>query len=155
MALTDLYEKPGYQFRRMRQIAAALFAEESAPYGVTAQQWTTLKGLAEFKSLEQNELCDVLNLDRATMATLLARLEEKELVHRATSTSDRRRKHVALTPRGRRVLKLMEPVVERIQERILAPLSPDDRREFARMLTQLVDAHAASAGKLTGQEEAS
>jgi DNA-binding MarR family transcriptional regulator len=156
MALDDLYTKPGYQFRRMRQIAAAVFAEEAAAYGVTAQQWTTLQGLGEFPSIEQNALCEVLDLDRATMATLLARLEEKGLVRRTTSTTDRRRKHVALTPRGRHTLDLMTPIVDRVQERILAPLSPADRREFARMLSILVSAHGSSGtGKTTSEEEAS
>jgi DNA-binding MarR family transcriptional regulator len=156
MALDDLYTKPGYQFRRMRQIAAAVFAEEAAAYGVTAQQWTTLQGLGEFPSIEQNALCEVLDLDRATMATLLARLEEKGLVRRTTSTTDRRRKHVALTPRGRHTLDLMTPIVNRVQERILAPLSPTDRREFARMLSILVTAHGSSGtGKTTSEEEAS
>ena len=102
MALQDLYDKPGYQIRRLRQIAAGLFAAEAAPFGITSQQWTTLQALGEFARLEQGELCDVLSLDRATMATLLVRLEEKGLVRRTTSASDRRRKHVALTPRGKR-----------------------------------------------------
>jgi DNA-binding MarR family transcriptional regulator len=156
MALDDLYTKPGYQFRRMRQIAAAVFAEEAAAYGVTAQQWTTLQGLGEFPSIEQNALCEVLDLDRATMATLLARLEEKGLVRRTTSTTDRRRKHVALTPRGRHTLDLMSPIVDRVQERILAPLSPADRREFARMLSILVTTHGSSGtGQTTSEEEAS
>jgi DNA-binding MarR family transcriptional regulator len=156
MALDDLYTKPGYQFRRMRQIAAAVFAEEAAAYGVTAQQWTTLQGLGEFPSIEQNALCEVLDLDRATMATLLARLEEKGLVRRTTSTTDRRRKHVALTPRGRHTLDLMSPIVDRVQERILAPLSPADRREFARMLSILVTTHGSSGtGQATSEKEAS
>jgi DNA-binding MarR family transcriptional regulator len=156
MALDDLYTKPGYQFRRMRQIAAAVFAEEAAAYGVTAQQWTTLQGLGEFPSIEQNALCEVLDLDRATMATLLARLEEKGLVRRTTSATDRRRKHVALTPRGRHTLDLMTPIVDRVQERILAPLSSADRREFARMLSILVTTHGSSGtGTTTSEEEAS
>ena len=153
MAIQELYDKPGYQMRRMRQIAAAVFSEEAAPYGVTAQQWTTLAALGEFPSLEQNELCSAVSLDRATMATLLARLEEKGLVRRTTSPIDRRRKHVAVTPRGRRLLTTMAPVVDTIQDRIMAPLSPAERREFGRMLNVLVEAHSASIPADTKREE--
>jgi DNA-binding MarR family transcriptional regulator len=156
VAIEDLYDKPGYQIRRLRQSAAAIFAAEAPEFDITSQQWTTLQALGEFPSLEQNALCDVLSLDRATMATLLARLEEKGLVRRTTSTLDRRRRHVALTPRGRRMLDKMAPALDRIQDRILAPLSPDDRRAFGRMLKTLVDTHSASIATQTApQEEAS
>lgn len=144
MAIQDLYDKPGYQIRRLRQITAGLFAAEAAAFEITGQQWTTLQALGEFSRLEQNELCDILALDRATMATLLVRLEEKGLVRRTTSAADRRRKHVALTARGRRTLAEMAPVLDRIQDRILEPLAPVDRRAFRRMLKTLVDTHAAA-----------
>jgi DNA-binding MarR family transcriptional regulator len=153
MAIQDLYDKPGYQIRRLRQIAAALFAAEAAPFGVTSQQYTTLEALGEFPRLEQGALCDAVHLDRATMATLLARLEEKGLLQRTTSPLDKRRKHVALTPRGRKTLAAMRPALDRIQERILAPLPADDRDAFARMLKTLVAAHAHADGATAPQHE--
>lgn len=153
MPIQDLYEKPGYQIRRLRQIASAIFAAEAAPYGVTSQQYTTLQALQDVASLEQYELCDLLSLDRSTMATLLVRLEEKELIRRSTSTLDRRRKHVALTPRGRRLLTALGPALERIQETILAPLAPADRVTFARLLKELVAAHTIAAGERSATDE--
>jgi DNA-binding MarR family transcriptional regulator len=101
MPVDDLYEKPGYLIRRLRQIAAAIFAEEAGPFDVTSQQYTTLRALAHAPRLEQIELCDLLSLDRATMATLLARLEEKGLVQRVAPAGDRRRRRVSLTAAGR------------------------------------------------------
>jgi DNA-binding MarR family transcriptional regulator len=153
MPIQDLYAKPGYQIRRLRQIAAAIFVAEAAPYGVTSQQYTTLAALQDVASLEQNELCDLLRLDRSTMATLLVRLEEKELIRRSTSTLDRRRKHVVLTPRGRRLLAAIGPALKRIQENILAPLAPADRVNFARMLEELVEAHTIAADERSQKEE--
>jgi DNA-binding MarR family transcriptional regulator len=141
MPIGDLYEKPGYLIRRLRQISAAIFVDEVAPFNVTSHQYTTLKALADAPSLEQTELCERLRLDAATMAALLARLEEKGLVRRVAPNTDRRRRRVSLTPRGRRLLPTLEEPNERVQERILAPLAPADRIAFARMLTKLVAAH--------------
>jgi DNA-binding MarR family transcriptional regulator len=152
MPIQDLYDKPGYQIRRLRQIAAAIFAAEAAPYGITSQQFTTLFALSDVPSLEQYELCEMLSLDRSTMATLLVRLEEKDLVRRSTSAHDRRRKHVSLTPRGRRLLAALAPANERIQERILAPLARDDRATFTRLLKQLVDDHTSAASQHDDEE---
>ncbi len=155
MAIDDLFDKPGYQIRRLRQIGAAIFSNEAAPYGVTSQQYTTLKALYESPGLEQVELCNLLSLDRSTMATLLARLEEKDLVRRAPARLDKRRRHVMLTPRGRRLLLSMAPSIERTQERILAPLAPAERIEFARMLKALVQAHSETIDERDNAEEAS
>ena len=87
------------------------------------------------------------------MATLLVRLEEKELVRRSTSTLDRRRKHVALTPRGRRLLAALGPALDRIQEGILSPLAPADRVAFARMLKELVESHTLAANEHAEKHE--
>jgi DNA-binding MarR family transcriptional regulator len=145
VGLESLYGKPGYQIRRLRQIAAAIFADAAAPFGITSQQYTTLQALSEFEQLEQFELCDALSLDRSTLATLLVRLEEKGLIRRSPAAHDKRRKYVALTARGRRLLGAMQPVLEKIQDDILAPLAPADRTEFRRMLAQLVERHTAAA----------
>ena len=153
MAIQDLYDKPGYQIRRLRQIAAALFAAEAVPFGITSQQYTTLAALGEFPRLEQGALCDAVHLDRATLATLLVRLEEKGLLLRTTSPHDKRRKHVALTARGRKVVAAMSPALDRIQARILAPLPPAERAAFARMLKALVEAHAGADGDAATQHE--
>jgi len=101
-----------------------------------------LRALTEYPGLDQSGLCDALSLDRGTVATLLARMEEKGLVRRSTPATDRRRKLVSLTARGRHVVDAMEPIVERIQERILAPLSIEERKLFRRMLKSLVDGHS-------------
>lgn len=153
VTIEDLYDKPGYQIRRLRQIASAIFAAECAPYGITSQQYTTLTALQDVASLEQFELCELLSLDRSTMATLLVRLEEKELVRRSISAVDRRRKHVALTPRGRRLLAALGPPLERIQEKILAPLAPADRVAFTRMLKELVTSHTIAANERAEKHE--
>lgn len=140
MPIEQLYRTPGYLIRRCRQVAAAIFARESGRFGVTSQQYTVLRALAEFEHLEQTELCEVTALDRSTVATLLVRLEEKKLVRRTASPTDRRKNHVSLTAAGQRLVRDMEPVLERIQERILAPLAPAERAEFTRMLQTIVDA---------------
>ena len=153
--MSALYDKPGYQIRRLRQIAAAIFAGAAAPFGITSQQYTTLEALADFESLEQFELCEALSLDRSTVATLLARLEEKNFVRRSSPAYDRRRRHVSLTPRGRRLLAAMSPTLDRIQAEILAPLADGDRAEFARLLKTLVDRHASLATEKETEEAAS
>jgi hypothetical protein len=55
---------------------------------------------------------------------------------------DRRRNVITITPAGRRYLGRLDKVVESIQEELVAPLSPAERRDLARLLTRLVEHHA-------------
>jgi DNA-binding MarR family transcriptional regulator len=146
MAIQDLYATPGYLIRRCRQVAVAIFAREAAPFGITSQQYTTLRALAEFGQLEQTQLCDTTALDRSTIATLLVRLEEKNLVRRAPAPHDRRKNHVELTATGEQLVHEMEPTLARIQERILAPLAPEERAPFTRMLARIVEYYDVEDG---------
>jgi DNA-binding MarR family transcriptional regulator len=153
--MSDLYGKPGYQIRRLRQIASSIFANEAGDFSITSQQWTVLNALSERSPLEQIELSSLINLDGATLAVLLSRLEERGLVRRTPSERDKRRKYVALTAGGKRVLAAMAPAVARVQERILTPLAPADRAAFVRILNELVEAHDANRALDLSNSEAS
>lgn len=142
MPADDLSGMPGYLARRLRQIAVSLFAERAGAFGVTTQQYTTLEALDGRPGLEQHELCACLHLDGSTMATLLVRLEDKGLVKRWTAKGDKRRRHIALTPRGDRMLASMRPALASVQTDLLAPLEPDERALFVQLLRKIVDRHA-------------
>ena len=53
--------------------------------------------------------------------------------------ADQAAKILHLSPKGAKTLDEAEPLARRAQERILAPLAPDDRETFMRMLSQLVE----------------
>jgi len=55
--------------------------------------------------------------------------------------SDRRVRLLTLTEKGQSVMAKMQPMVNRAQEKILAPLSKTDRKEFMRMIKVLVSAN--------------
>ena len=66
---------------------------------------------------------------------------------RATSSApstpgDRRRNVVTMTPTGRRRLRQLDRLLARMQDQLLAPLSPKERTCLITLLTRLVDHHA-------------
>lgn len=72
---------------------------------------------------------------------MLERLETKRLILRSGNHNDRRVKVLRLTREGEAVLVQAEPLVERAQMRILAPLPPDDRQAFLSILARLVESN--------------
>ena len=139
MSMDDIYTKPGHLFRRMQQIAVALFMEECAEFELTPVQYAALVAIREHPGIDATRLSAVIAFDRSTIGDVLERLEGKELIVRRSTPTDKRIKQLELTARGRKVLKAILPTVDRAQERMLAPLSLADRRKLMQLLAQLVD----------------
>jgi DNA-binding MarR family transcriptional regulator len=138
MLLDALYAMPGHLIRRSQQIAVSLFAEETAPFGVTPVQYAALVAIREQPDVDATRLSELIAFDRSTIGNVLERLERKGLIARKSGTRDKRTKRLRVTARGARLLVRIRKGVERAQERILAPLAPAERRQFMAMLTKLV-----------------
>ena len=69
---------------------------------------------------------------------MVDRLEARGLLVRRVSPTDRRVRLLALTPAGELLLAQTLPGMQRTQERILEPLSPEQRRQFMELLQLLV-----------------
>ena len=65
----------------------------------------------------------------------------------ATPRMDRRRNVVSVTPAGRAHLDRLEELLTGVQAELLAPLSPAERTELARLLTRVVDYHSGPAAR--------
>jgi DNA-binding MarR family transcriptional regulator len=138
---TQLYNLPGHLLRRAHQISNALFAEEW-PYDLTSVQYAALRAIHDNQGIDATTLAAIIFFDRSTVGGVLERLEVKDLILRAGSRDDKRIKVLYVTPKGADLLQTVEPLVQRVQQRILEPLSEHDRNEFMRIMTQLVNLHA-------------
>lgn len=138
MSLDLFYSRAGHLMRRANQIAVAIFLEEAAELGLTAVQHAALAMIGEVPGIDQATLSSMIALDKASLVKVLDRLVGKGLITRTQSATDRRRHMLAVTPRGRDLVKKIMPVIDRCEQRILAPLNAADRRRFVRMLAQIV-----------------
>lgn len=140
---TELRNRPGYLIRRLHQIHVAMFLDECAAYRLTPVQYAVMTVLADRSGMDQISIASEAGIDRTNVADVLARLEERGILTRQVSDTDRRMKLAVLTPEGARITAHMETAMLRAQERFLAPL-PDDRRvQLMDMLTELVEANNA------------
>jgi DNA-binding MarR family transcriptional regulator len=137
--LTDVHSSPGHLMRRSQQIAVAIFFEEVRDFDLTPVQFAALTAIKDNPEIDQRRLVDLIAIDRSTVGTMLQRLEEKRLITRTTPDHNRRIKQLAVTPPGAELLAKARASVERAQERILAPLSAREKKEFMRLLGRLVD----------------
>jgi DNA-binding MarR family transcriptional regulator len=139
--LVDLDALPGHYIRRLQQIAVAIFLQETEAHGVTPVQYGALQGVANTPDIDQRTLARSLGFDTSTIAGVIDRLEARGLLQRSVSSEDRRARLLTLTAEGHAVLKAVQPGVRQAQQRMLDPLSAQERAEFMRMLQRVVTAN--------------
>jgi MarR family transcriptional regulator, temperature-dependent positive regulator of motility len=130
-AETEIEPEPlrytGHLIRRAQQRHAALWnALVSAE--VSSVQFAALTLLERMPGASQAELGAALDLDRSTIADLVARLERRGAVERTPHASDRRRNAVRLTAAGADELARLRPLARAANDALAAPL---DERELA------------------------
>jgi MarR family transcriptional regulator, lower aerobic nicotinate degradation pathway regulator len=145
LTMDAVYTKPGYLFRRMQQIAVAIFVEECRAYDLTPVQYAALVAIGTHPGIDATRLSAVIAFDRSTLGNVIERLEAKQLIERKPSREDRRVKLLYLTRAGVALLRDIMPSVDRAQARMLQPLKPADRRTLMALLTQLVDLNNESS----------
>jgi DNA-binding MarR family transcriptional regulator len=145
LTMDAVYTKPGYLFRRMQQIAVAIFVEECKAYDLTPVQYAALVAIRTHPGIDATRLSAVIAFDRSTLGNVIERLEAKQFIERKPSREDRRVKLLYLTEAGVTLLRDIMPSVDRAQARMLQPLKPADRKTLMALLTQLVDLNNESS----------
>jgi len=139
VTMDAVYAKPGYLFRRMQQIAVAIFVEECRAYELTPVQFAALVAIHTHPGIDATRLSAVIAFDRSTLGNVIERLEAKDCIERRPAREDKRVKLLYLTKSGATLLRDIMPLVDRAQARMLQPLKPADRKTLMALLTQLVD----------------
>ena len=139
LTMDAVYTKPGYLFRRMQQIAVAIFMEECREFDLTPVQYAALVAIQTHPGIDATRLSAVIAFDRSTLGSVIERLEAKRLIERAASVDDKRVKLLTITKTGAMLLRDIMPAVERAQARMLQPLKAADRKTLMALLSELVD----------------
>jgi DNA-binding MarR family transcriptional regulator len=139
ITMDAVYTAPGYLFRRMQQIAVAIFVEECRDFDLTPVQYAALIAIHTHPGIDATRLSAVIAFDRSTLGNVIERIEAKGFIERKPSAQDRRIKLLHLSKAGAAVLRDIKPAVDRAQARMLQPLKPADRKALMALMTQLVD----------------
>jgi DNA-binding MarR family transcriptional regulator len=143
--MDDVYTKPGHLFRRMQQIAVAIFMEECQAFDITPVQYAALVAIRAYPGIDATRLSAVIAFDRSTLGSVIERLEAKGFVSRKAAAYDKRVKLLYLTKAGARALRDIMPSIDRAQSRMLEPLSGPDRAQLMGLMRRLVHLNNAAS----------
>lgn len=101
----------GFRLRQASVVMYRDFTSELAGIDVTQKQTATLWLISANPGVSQASIASSLDVDRATIMGLVDRLEDRGLVIRKRSKSDRRRQELYLTPAGQNALRKTKSLI--------------------------------------------
>jgi DNA-binding MarR family transcriptional regulator len=110
-----------------------------APHGVTADQFVVLTLLSENDGIRQRDLVEATTSDSSTIGAMLKLLEERELIQRVTSESDRRSMLVFLTSKGIDLQNRLDKVVMDIRSDLKEAVPDESRDTVATALDRIAN----------------
>ncbi len=131
-----LEEQIGFILRQVNQRHTTIFANRIGDE-LTPTQWAALVKLREIGPCSQNFLGRLTAMDGATIKGVVDRLTKRRLTETTPDPEDSRRRLVALTPAGERLLRERLAAAAEITEMTLAPLAAVDRSTLLRLLKKL------------------
>jgi len=99
-------------FLKARGNLMAHFKPILSHFGLTDQQWRILRVLDEYGQLEPRELCDLCLISSPSMAGVLKRMEELDMIQRRAVHGDQRRVSIGLSIAGDGLMTKMAPLID-------------------------------------------
>lgn len=108
----------GYHLRRAQGAMHRDFMATVASFELTQKQAATLWLIQANPAVSQVSIAATLGMDRATMMSVIDRLEDRGYVIRKRSTVDRRRQELYLTPSGQNTLRKVKARINAHEARV-------------------------------------
>ena len=118
---------PSFLSYLLRQVCLGIMAEVLAPADLRPVEYATLTTLDAEPGIDQRRLAARVAIDKMSASQLIERLEERGLIDRHIDPADRRARLLQLTPKGLALRRRLQPAALAAQDRILAPLRPEER----------------------------
>ena len=113
------------------------FARSIGELGLKPPQFGVLTVIESRPGMTQNELVEATDVDPSTMVGLIDHLEAEGLAERRPHPSDRRKRAVHVTAKGKRTLARAQKAAAEVGERTFARLTPAERAELHRLMRKL------------------
>jgi len=136
-------EFAGQLFFRLWRATHTGTAEVLGSVALTPALFALLNVVGAREGAIQQELGSALGIDRSTMVSLIDQLESAGLARRRPSTTDRRAREIAITPKGRRLLQRARGLISQVEDEVLAGLKTEERHELLTLLRRALDSAPA------------
>jgi DNA-binding MarR family transcriptional regulator len=124
----------GFLFGRLRARMEVALGAEVAGLDITPTQCGVLVRLASGMGRTSAELCRTSNSDMGSMAHMLDRMQEKQLITRERSTEDRRVVEIRMTEHAWEIYPQILDAGQRMLDRASVGFTPEELEQFEHLL---------------------
>ena len=115
---------------------AQLYADR---FGMTIHEWRVMAVLGTYAPLSARAVAERTAMDKVQVSRAVARMLQSGIVDRRADQDDRRRSHLRLSAKGRRIYAQIVPLALAVEADLLGALSDSERTTLDRLLTKLQD----------------
>ena len=134
----DRMTSAGYLVNHMARLFAEGLRKRIAPLGIVPGQFPALLALWERDGLTQKELLALLDIEQATLANTLTRMERDGLIFRKDHPEDGRARTIHLTEKARSIRDPAYEAAMKTNEEALADLSDEEREKFLDLMRRTI-----------------
>lgn len=120
-------------------VSDLIAGEYRSRYGLKIPEWRVMAVLGDSGARTQRELVQATRMDKVAVNRACKALEDRALIARSPNAADGRSHHLELTAAGTVMHGEIMPHALDMERRLLAPLSPDERSQFASLLRRIVE----------------
>jgi len=130
----------GYLANHMARLFAKGLQQRIAPLGIVTGQFPILLELWEKDGTTQRELLAKLDVEQATLANTLTRMERNGLISRTRHPADARSQQIWLTSQAKQARGAAHQAAKAQNALALSGLSDTERTEFLEYMRRVIDA---------------
>lgn len=129
----------GYLLKMAHTLLYERVTEAFADREINFMQWVVLMKLREGSGLTASDLCRKLRHDTGAFTRLVDQLQERGLLERERSESDRRLIRLNITPAGRKLATDLVPIFVDHLNAAFGDFTKAEFQELIRLLSKLID----------------
>lgn len=133
----DFEESAGYWVCMTAHVFQRALNVELSAHGITYRQWQVLAWLAHDGCLSQSELADRMDIEPATLVSVLARMQRNGWIRRDDCPSDRRKRLVRPTPEADEVWQRGAECARRVRQWATEHIAPEQLQIVKELLASM------------------
>lgn len=135
--MAELPELIGYNLRCAQVAVFQHFSKTIGEVEISPPQYGALVLIDANPGISQSAIASALRFDRSTLVQIIDRLEDRELVVREVSATDRRSHALKLTESGHSLLNDLNNLVNSHEQYMTRNLSADERNTLMELLARV------------------